>query len=220
LAAARGEIFAERCRGCGECIKICPQNAIEVNSKIRVASNECIFCGRCEQNCPTCAIKVDPKERKVEINGSLCLFCGSCEHICPKGIIKMRCLSCLLSAGDKNRAQRISNLQVEGVVKINGELCIYCGRCELKCPTNAIKVIKPFEGRISVNADRCQENCEICIDFCPCDAIKKEKGKLTINESICIYCGTCYRICPHKAIGFERKSIDVIDVNGRPIICV
>ena len=64
-AKARGLLFneIEKCTGCGECVKVCPTNCIELKTeqteksrKLRVITydidfSNCIFCGLCVEKC-------------------------------------------------------------------------------------------------------------------------------------------------------------------------
>jgi len=65
----------EDCTGCGQCIKVCPMEALALvnandprmkNKKKAVLIEEnCIGCGVCERNCPTNALVMDPREKRV-----------------------------------------------------------------------------------------------------------------------------------------------------------
>ncbi len=48
----------EICIGCGQCVDICPIEAIELDNDIAVISDECIECGACVNTCPTEAISL------------------------------------------------------------------------------------------------------------------------------------------------------------------
>jgi len=214
------KVQLKACMCCKRCEEVCPRGAIKVDGKIQVTTSECTYCGLCEGPCPVGAIRVDPAERKVEIDAGSCILCGACEQFCPTGVIKIRCLECLLCLGETTHAEKISHLRVESSVNVDKDKCIYCGLCELSCPTHSIKVTKPFEGRISIKTAKCPKDCTICIDFCPCGAIEKRNGIAVINEDACIYCGACYRVCPSKAIDFERESVGIIDNKGHLILYV
>ena len=47
------------CAGCGECIDICEQGAIQmVDEKAYIEFSQCILCGYCRKTCPKCAIRI------------------------------------------------------------------------------------------------------------------------------------------------------------------
>ena len=50
----------EKCMDCGECISLCPVNAIKMEEDWTVAldNQKCIGCGFCTTSCPTKAIKI------------------------------------------------------------------------------------------------------------------------------------------------------------------
>lgn len=52
------EINLDDCDGCGECVPVCPVEALTVvDHKVTVTkSDDCQYCGNCEEACPTNAI--------------------------------------------------------------------------------------------------------------------------------------------------------------------
>ncbi|MCR5200286.1 MAG: 4Fe-4S dicluster domain-containing protein [Saccharofermentans sp.] len=50
------KINADKCVGCGLCVKLCPMNNITVASGKAVSSNQCTMCYRCINKCPKQAI--------------------------------------------------------------------------------------------------------------------------------------------------------------------
>lgn len=48
----------DKCIGCGECIDVCPADAIElVNVKAEINNDKCRNCQACVEECPVEAIK-------------------------------------------------------------------------------------------------------------------------------------------------------------------
>jgi ferredoxin len=51
-------VNTDECTGCGECVEVCPYNAIEVISGDAVIDPSiCHFCYRCVEKCPEGAIQ-------------------------------------------------------------------------------------------------------------------------------------------------------------------
>jgi formate hydrogenlyase subunit 6/NADH:ubiquinone oxidoreductase subunit I len=150
--AVAEEEFLARCIRCGECMKVCPTNAIQptlfeagleglwspvLKMKLGYCEYECTLC---TQVCPTDAIKLLGVEEKKNIKIGLAFFdknrclpyaaarsCIVCEEHCPtpKKAIWFEEVQVLNSRGERV------------VVKqphIDLELCIGCGICEKKCP--------------------------------------------------------------------------------------
>ncbi len=50
-------VNADDCKGCGECVDVCPYNAIEViDGDAVIDPSLCHFCYRCVEQCPEGAI--------------------------------------------------------------------------------------------------------------------------------------------------------------------
>jgi 2-oxoglutarate ferredoxin oxidoreductase subunit delta len=60
----RVHVIADRCKGCGYCIKYCPVNALKVSEELNkdgyhppeTTENACVDCGLCERICPEFAV--------------------------------------------------------------------------------------------------------------------------------------------------------------------
>ncbi len=52
------------CLGLGDCVKICPQEAIKIENMTAVITNNCCGCGKCVQICPQGIIDLIPKDTK------------------------------------------------------------------------------------------------------------------------------------------------------------
>ncbi|MCF0240990.1 MAG: 4Fe-4S binding protein [Treponema sp.] len=55
------------CIGSGDCVKVCPQNAIVIENNTAVVTNLCIGCGLCINICPKGIIKMVPKNEEQMI---------------------------------------------------------------------------------------------------------------------------------------------------------
>ena len=54
---------------------------------------------------------------------------------------------------------------------------------------------------VKIDRDKCT-GCGACVDVCPADIIKIEKGKAVIGDG-CMDCGACMSQCPVGAISFS-----------------
>ena len=119
------------CLGIGDCVKVCPQDAICIEKGIaHIDVRKCIGCGLCAKACPkhlitveddtiTCQVTCSNHDkgaltRKVCTHG--CIGCQKCVKNCPVEAISM----------DNNLA------------KIDYSKCIHCGTCYDLCPTGCI----------------------------------------------------------------------------------
>ena len=61
--------------------------------------------------------------------------------------------------------ERVYKPGTRGSIRLQKELCIYCGICKNKCPTSAIQVDKPAK-TWSIDRLRCI-SCNYCVEVCP-----------------------------------------------------
>lgn len=97
------EVDAVKCAGCGLCVRVCPQNLIDlINCEANiqpacsnrdagkesraVCTDSCIACRICEKNCPADAILVI--DNHAVIDQGKCIRCGMCAIKCPRGVIR------------------------------------------------------------------------------------------------------------------------------------
>lgn len=54
----KGYRITDACIGCGKCVKVCPQNAVDkrASNPCVIRQNNCLQCGNCFENCPVKAI--------------------------------------------------------------------------------------------------------------------------------------------------------------------
>jgi ferredoxin len=160
--------FLDKCIRCGECMKVCPTNAIQPtmleagleglwSPVVKTQMGYCEYkCNMCTQICPTDAItKLTLEEKqKVKIglayvDKSRCLpyaygrLCEVCYEQCPlpdKAIWQEETTVTTAKGG---------KLKVKAP-HVNAEKCIGCGICENKCPVSdqsAIRVTSVGETR-------------------------------------------------------------------------
>jgi len=61
-----------------------------------------------------------------------------------------------------------------------------------------------FCGRPVIDSAKCTIDCNLCVDNCPTDAIKKGSDSLIIDLGRCLFCAQCAQDCPANAITFNR----------------
>lgn len=122
------------CLGHGDCLNVCPFNAIVITGGIaRVIEDRCRACGKCVEACPKNLIELISKDKKYSVmcksgdKGAVtrkncevgCIGCMRCVKACPQGAISMK----------------------GTLAEIDYEKCDNCGECTKVCPTMAIRVM-------------------------------------------------------------------------------
>lgn len=73
------------CVGFGDCIKICPQNAIVLKNNTAIVTSNCCGCGKCVESCPKNLIKLfDKNIIKNNEKITLCNATSDCITKCNK----------------------------------------------------------------------------------------------------------------------------------------
>jgi MauM/NapG family ferredoxin protein len=144
--------FLAACVKCGECMKVCPTNALQPASNQAGAEGlwtpvlipkigYCeYYCSLCTQVCPTGAIKelTIPEKTKVKIgsawiNKDRCIpyalgrSCKVCEEKCPTSPKAIRMMEMGMPLPD-------GTVEYQAVPVVDLDACIGCGICETKCP--------------------------------------------------------------------------------------
>ena len=203
------------CLTCGLCYENCPSNAIFINSYggYVVDRAKCSGCGMCMYNCPIDNIKIEDG-----VVYGICSRCGVCSDVCPsrvdsfklteeKQLEFIKSLSNTLPAyTPKTHKHSITTEVSRNCFATDYDKCIYCGRCQEYCPTNAIHVtLDRDEGFCS--------DCGLCVDVCPNGSMSKNH---VINNNTCTLCLNCMKACPHEAIAIDNFKLSVNKINQKP----
>jgi len=54
----KAEVDKEKCLGDGNCVEVCPVDAITIENEKAVINDDCIACGACVAECPEEAISL------------------------------------------------------------------------------------------------------------------------------------------------------------------
>ena len=132
-AAFKGDRFCSfACLGYGDCMKVCPRDAISIQGGIaKIKPSKCIGCGLCAKTCPNgiihlvkdttrVVVKCSNKNKGADVRKickSGCIGCGKCEKNCPSGAIAVK----------------------DNLATIDYEKCTACGLCVEVCPVHCLE---------------------------------------------------------------------------------
>lgn len=121
------------CLGLGSCLKVCPFNAITMNSLgvAEIDVSRCTGCGICIQECPKGIIESVPANSPVHV---------LCKNIEPGKIVKPKCKMGCIGCKLCEKVCESGAIKVEGnIASIDYDLCNGCMACVEKCPVKVIK---------------------------------------------------------------------------------
>mgnify|MGYP002624832299 CR=1 FL=1 len=74
------------CIGFGDCVAVCPQEAITIKHNVATVSKMCNGCGKCISSCPENIISLVPSQKKSQENeGKGFKFCLNCYRLFTVG---------------------------------------------------------------------------------------------------------------------------------------
>ncbi len=131
-----------------------------------------------------------------------CLGFGTCVRACKYGAMEL----------------------VDGVAKVDQDLCVGCMVCANVCPRNLITAIDPRNtvviacnshakgAVVNRNCTMGCMGCSLCKKICPEDAITIDRNLAVIDYSKCTSCGLCATVCPKKLI--KKNAEDSVEVEN------
>ena len=199
----------DNCILCGECAVLCPLNALtmridkkEISTLVKNDAFPSLLKGIVVSKEKVAVYDYDSSNDSL--NKTEYTQLSKCKPEC-----EIRCQKECPTEAVQVSVQRSEDNQIVKIIDVNIDesKCMYCKRCELACPFNAIEVKKPFHGTLELNVNLCPEACTACQEICPAQAIKRENGKIVVSAQFCIFCSACQKICPEKAITVQRDQI-------------
>jgi ferredoxin-type protein NapG len=148
--------FESLCNRCGKCVEVCPAHAIIMDSyaletgglpAVVPATQPCVVCSSlaCMSSCPTGALRVveapNIKMGTARVDRMLCRResgedCRSCVEACP------------IDGGNGGEAAIFIH-QETGRIRVRKNVCIGCGLCENRCPTNPQAIfVEPYRAPV------------------------------------------------------------------------
>ncbi len=193
------------CIGCGDCVRACPEGAVEIVDNHAVIDYEkCVGCVACTVKCKKKIIidtvhdltVLKEKVAFVRCNGTKgqeaynqagYSTCKEAAKADPKDL--GLCTTGCIGLGDCTKVCRYGALEVvNGSARVDYDKCVGCKDCTYACPMSLI-VMAPYKGAKMV----------------PCSSTADYEEKAAVCDSACIACGDCQANCPNGAIYMEEQ---------------
>ena len=86
-AGADGQDHAILCDQCGDCVVVCPTEALKRNKLgvVMLDKKLCVGCLMCVGYCPTLSMRTHPELREP----FKCIACGACVKACPEHALEI-----------------------------------------------------------------------------------------------------------------------------------
>lgn len=156
------KFFLSLCESCGDCVKACPANCIQIDLSsdnpvahgkpfIETRRLPCVMCEdmSCMQTCPSGALELVPSPLHIRmglavVDHAVCFrTVAQDDSDDPISDCQRDCQACVSQCPVGDKALTIN---AAGAIEVHPEGCTGCGVCEWVCPTTpAAIVIRPLE---------------------------------------------------------------------------
>ena len=203
-----------KCIFCGQCMRNCPSGAITVDRRARtwrINLEACVNCGTCIDNCPRKCL-------------SLGCYLGSPSEITMKGTIPVRPPWPVKKAPPKEAlpvpekeekgnamppsSEKESSLELQDThIRMEGDKCLFCGKCEYACPAEAIAVDRRNR-TWTIDREKCI-TCGVCAEGClaHCLTLAKAWKEGEKKEVKTTFQGKVLSRPPVKAAPSEKEEV-------------
>ena len=95
------------------------------------------------------------------------------------------------------------------------EYCSGCGTCRLACAIENFQAVNPSRSLLRIEARfpapgtyriHLCDQCGICADNCPENAIRLTDGVFLVNPDDCTGCRVCVEVCPQNVMFVQSDS--------------
>ncbi len=159
--------------------------------------DKCVGCWLCFESCPTEAISKNPigapndeeaEHQNILVDPKECVLCGICAEVCMFDALDLRINGASIIDLEYPRFQERWELLQDKCVPKDAANRVLCKDCEAACPRGALK-------------------CSL--------EVKDSTVKNTVahDKRLCVYCTTCMRVCPQKALVVEKVFDGEISVD-------
>ncbi len=193
---------------------------------LKFRMDKCIGCDLCRILCPTSCIELGPVPEiasgklqgvpPILINHETCAYCGLCASICPTGAFEFSTMPADFITNEELPRFYFKPF-VDYVQQHMKRSFDHPASSEVKPPAS---IKAPSEGKVSLRGDllgKCDPmGCKGCLQICPtgCFWVPKKaeeiasRGKITMDDDLCIHCGACRNACPHRIIEVTRTKVE------------
>lgn len=155
------------------CIKGCFRDAIyREDGVVKINQDKCIGCRLCVLMCPIGSITYTEdlmlkcEQQCAEANGGKLACVEACQPNCLKAVDVKDVASGIQQGFEINRSQTDTSIaprSASDLANATQGLCVFCGTCEIVCPTDAIEIV---DNHAEIDKSRCIM-CGSCFAACP-----------------------------------------------------